>query len=74
MEANMIKVTHDLETNEFTQEPLTQNEIDEFLTNRVEQEKVNAELENKIKNDKLAKESLLAKLNITEDEARLLLS
>lgn len=74
MADNMFKTVHNLETGEVTQEPLSQDEIDVFLSNRVEQEKVNAELEKKAKNDKLAKEALLAKLGITEDEARLLLS
>jgi hypothetical protein len=74
MEANMFKMTHDLETGEFTREDFTQEEIDVFLTNRAEQEKINAELETKVKTFNEAKAALLTKLGITEDEARLLLS
>lgn len=74
MRDNMFKTIHNLETGEFTQVPLTQDEIDTFLTNRVEDERINAELLEKAKTQKLAKDALLTKLGITEDEARLLLS
>lgn len=74
MEANMFKTTHNLQTGETTQEPLTQSEIDVLLANRIEQEKINVEIEKKAKSDKLAKDALLAKLGITAEEAKLLLS
>lgn len=70
----MYTVIHNIETDEITQVPLTQDEIDAILVKRAETEKANADLEIKVKAAAAAKAALLEKLNITEDEARLLLS
>ena len=70
----MFTVTHDVQTDEITQVPLTQDEIDVILAKRVIGEKLMAEQELQLEATKQAKESLLAKLGITADEAQLLLS
>ena len=69
----MFKVIHNIETNEMTEVPLTQEEIDVILVNRAEAEKFQAELDKKIKVTNDAKAALLTKLGITADEAKLLL-
>jgi len=69
----MFKTIHNIETNEITQEPITQEEIDVMLVNRVESEKFQEELNEKIKVTNAAKAALLTKLGITADEAKLLL-
>ena len=70
----MFKTIHNIETNEITQEPITQEEIDVMLVNRAESEKFQEELNEKIKVINAAKAALLTKLGITAEEATLLLS
>jgi phosphoribosylaminoimidazole-succinocarboxamide synthase len=70
----MFTVIHDVQTDEITQVPLAQDEIDVIMANRVIGEKLNAELEAKAKAVNEAKQEILNKLGITVDEIKLLLS
>ena len=65
----MIRI-HNSETNEIIDREMTVAEFKEFET----QQKNNAEMKAKAEAKALAKSDLLAKLGITEDEAKLLLS
>lgn len=63
-------VTHNIETGEITQRDMTTEELAEFESNKIAAEaKVQLKAEAAV-----AKAALLAKLGITEEEAKLLLS
>jgi bifunctional DNase/RNase len=66
----MIKIEHNVETNEITTHDLTNEEL-----NQLEIDAENVEINRQKEITKLSeKAALLAKLGITDDEAKLLLS
>lgn len=69
----MIKIDHNVETNEITKIPLTGQELKDWEKATSEAVKVQAEYEAKRIADAEAKAALLARLGITESEAQLLL-
>lgn len=66
----MKEVIIDTQTQEVTERDLTKTEIDLLEANKI----VEAYVNDKIEAEKAAKDALLAKLGITADEAKLLLS
>jgi len=65
-----IKTIHNTETNEVITREMTDEEFSQHKANKETQKQNQDDLETKA----LAKSALLAKLGITEDEAKLLLS
>lgn len=74
----MQKIIHNVETNEISNVDLTVTEIDELEAEKNDRLKLRAEFENarlQAETSKtIEKAALLAKLGITDDEAKLLLS
>ncbi len=70
----MIGIIHNIQSGEIEQYELSESETKKLLAQREINIKQEQELQKELQNKKLARESLLAKLGITEEEAKLLLS
>ncbi len=69
----MIGIIHNIQTGEIEQYELSESETKKLLAQREINIKQEEELQKELQDKKLARESLLAKLGITEEEAKLLL-
>jgi len=69
----MIGIIHNIQTGEIEQYELSESETKKLLAQREINIKQEQELQKELQNKKLARESLLAKLGLTEEEAKLLL-
>lgn len=69
-----FKIEHNVQTNEITEIPLTETEIKQLEKLRFEAEKADKSYAKAKAEADLKKAALLARLGLTEDEAKLLLS
>jgi len=70
----MHKIIYDVETQEITQIDLTEDEMETARLEGIEKNKIDAERKAIREQNELARQAILEKLGITEEEAKLLLS
>ena len=68
--SEILITIHNAETNEITQRPATQDELAQMEKDKLEAETLKAEAETKV----AARQAILDRLGLTEEEAKLLLS